>query len=51
MDASHIVVGVLTAVTLALLIWIEMRSRRQHAAGKAAESAGSAGVPQDKGKI
>ncbi len=47
MDASHIVVGVLTAVTLALLVWIEMRSRRQ----RAAETAGTTDVPQGKGKI
>ncbi len=51
MDASHIVVGVLTAVTLALLVWIEMRSRRQRAAERAAESAATADVPQGKGKI
>ena len=28
MDASHILVGGLTAVTIALLAWIEIRSRR-----------------------
>lgn len=28
MDASHIVVGALTAVTVGLLVWIEIRSRR-----------------------
>ncbi len=32
MDASHIVVGVLTAVTIGLLVWIEIRSRRNRAA-------------------
>lgn len=29
MDASHFLVGGLTAVSLFLLIWIEVRSRRQ----------------------
>jgi hypothetical protein len=28
MDASHIVVAVLTGVSLALLAWVEIRSRR-----------------------
>jgi hypothetical protein len=28
MDASHILVGGLAAVTTALLVWIEIRSRR-----------------------
>lgn len=32
MDASHIVVGGLTAITVALLVWIEIRSRHNHAA-------------------
>lgn len=31
MDASHIVVGALTAVTVGLLVWIEIRSRRNRA--------------------
>lgn len=35
MDASHIVVGALAAVTVGLLVWIEMRSRRNRAAEKA----------------
>ena len=35
MDASHIVVGALTAVTVGLLVWIEIRSRRNRAAEKA----------------
>jgi hypothetical protein len=28
MDASHILVGGLTAITIAWLVWIELRSRR-----------------------
>ena len=28
MDASHILVGGLTAISLALLVWMEIRSRR-----------------------
>ncbi len=28
MDASHILVGGLTAISIALLVWIEIRSRR-----------------------
>ena len=28
MDPSHIVVGCLTAITVGLLVWIELRSRR-----------------------
>lgn len=32
MDASHIVVGVMTAISIALLVWIEIRSRRNTAA-------------------
>jgi len=28
MDASHILVGGLTAISIALLFWIEIRSRR-----------------------
>lgn len=35
MDASHIVVGALTAMTVGLLVWIEIRSRRNRATGKA----------------
>ena len=35
MDASHFLVGGLTAVSLALLIWIEVRSRRQAFQGAA----------------
>lgn len=31
MDASHIFVGALTAISFALLIWIEIRSRRNSA--------------------
>ena len=31
MDASHILVGGLTGVTFFLLVWIELRSRRQAA--------------------
>jgi len=31
MVASHILVGGLTAIALALLVWIEIRSRRQSA--------------------
>jgi len=29
MDASHFLVGGLTAISLSLLIWIEVRCRRQ----------------------
>lgn len=36
MDASHIVVGALTAVTVGFLVWIEVHSRRNRAAEKAA---------------
>ncbi len=32
MDASHILVGGLTAISVALLVWIEIRSRRNAAA-------------------
>ena len=28
MDVSHILVGGLTAISIALLVWIEIRSRR-----------------------
>ena len=35
MDASHVVVGALTAVTVGLLVWIEIRLRRNRAAEKA----------------
>jgi hypothetical protein len=31
MDASHILVGVLTGISLGFLVWIEMRSRRNTA--------------------
>lgn len=31
MDASHILVGGLTAISLALLVWMEIRSRRNAA--------------------
>jgi hypothetical protein len=31
MDASHIVVGGLTALAFASLVWIEIRSRRNNA--------------------
>lgn len=31
MDASHILVGGLTAISIALLVWIEIRSRRNTA--------------------
>ena len=39
MDASHILVGGLTGVTFFLLVWIELRSRRQ-AAKAVADSGG-----------
>lgn len=39
MDPSHFVVGGLTAVTVALLVWIEIRSRRNIAAEKKVASA------------
>ena len=32
MDASHILVGGLTAISIALLVWMEIRSRRDSAA-------------------
>lgn len=32
MDASHILVGGLTGISIALLVWIEIRSRRNAAA-------------------
>ncbi len=32
MDASHILVGGLTAITIAWLLWIEIHSRRNNAA-------------------
>jgi hypothetical protein len=31
MEVSHILVGGLTAIALALLVWIEIRSRRESA--------------------
>lgn len=34
MDASHILVAGLSAVTFALLIWVEIRSRRKRTAKK-----------------
>jgi hypothetical protein len=38
MDASHIFVGALTAITFGLLIWIEIRSRRNRDAQTEPES-------------
>jgi hypothetical protein len=32
MDASHVLVGGLTAISITLLVWIEVRSRRNSAA-------------------
>jgi hypothetical protein len=32
MDVSHILVGALTAISIALLVWIEIHSRRNAAA-------------------
>lgn len=32
MDASHFLVAALTGITFALLIWVEIRSRRNSAA-------------------
>ncbi len=34
MDASHILVGGLTAITIAFLVWIEIHSRRNNAVQK-----------------
>ncbi len=34
MDASHILVAGLSAVTFALLMWVEIRSRRKRAVEK-----------------
>lgn len=47
MDASHIMVGGLTAVTLALLVWIEIRSRRG-TAEKATQSVSRADARPEK---
>ncbi|HEU5401452.1 MAG TPA: hypothetical protein VFU86_08850 [Terriglobales bacterium] len=44
MDASHILVGGLTAVTLVLLIWIEIRSRGNTAAESGQESVAGTAV-------
>jgi hypothetical protein len=44
MDASHILVGALTAISFGLLVWIEIRSRRNSAAR--AEQNSVATVPQ-----
>jgi len=43
MDPSHFVVGGLTAVTVALLVWIEIRSRRNVAAEKKQASTAEGG--------
>ena len=51
MDASHIVVATLTGITLALLVWVEIRSRRNSAAeqqsqeGSAETDAGQGSIP------
>jgi len=39
MDASHILVGGLTAIAIALLVWIEIRCRRNAAAQSEQQSA------------
>jgi hypothetical protein len=39
MDASHILVGGLTAIAIALLVWIEIRCRRNSAAQSEQQSA------------
>jgi hypothetical protein len=44
------VVGVLTAVTFALLVWIEIRSRRHRAAAKVADAVSTADGPSGKRK-
>ena len=46
MDASHILVGGLTAVTLGLLVWIELRSRRNTAMQEQAPVAAERAVPE-----
>ena len=46
MTAGHIVVAVLTAISIAILVWIEIRSRRNIAAEEQAAAAGS--VPLDQ---
>lgn len=38
MDGSHILVGGMTAITIALLVWIEIRSRRNTGAQTEQES-------------
>lgn len=39
MDASHVMVGGLTAVSLALLVWVEIRSRRNSVAQESSPAA------------
>jgi hypothetical protein len=49
MDASHILVGALTAISLAFLVWIEIRSRRNTAA--LAEQDSLASVPDTGARL
>jgi len=52
MDPSHIVVGALTLITVALLVWIEYRSRRSAAAQQRERApAGVAGAQKEEGGL
>jgi hypothetical protein len=46
MDVSHIMVGGLTAISVALLVWIELRSRR-NAAGQEQKAIPEANMPAE----
>jgi len=49
MDASHIVVAGLTGISLALLIWVEIRSRRNSAQEQVAAPGDSAATQEQNG--
>jgi hypothetical protein len=46
MDASHILVGGLTAISIALLVWMEIRSRRNAAEPEQSPALAGSAEPQ-----
>ncbi len=50
MDPSHILVGALTAITIGLLVWIELRSRRNLADGENKSAPAGTGALTKAGK-
>lgn len=48
MDASHIVVAVFTGISLALLVWVEIRSRRNCAQEQAVTQGNSTAAQESK---